>query len=70
MTNKARQIVFTDMGTEALNEIREITGLNNSQAIATALKIAKIVLDAQKEGSNLVIENDKKMTKTTIKVVA
>ncbi|MFY0678070.1 MAG: hypothetical protein JXR18_12375 [Neptuniibacter sp.] len=68
--SKARQIVFTDKGEEALDELKELTGLNNSQAVTAALKIARIVMEAQNHGSKFVIENSETNEKTMLEIVA
>ncbi len=55
-TNKARQIVFNDSSTEALEALKKSTGMNNSQAVATALKLAQIIIEAQDNGDKVIIE--------------
>lgn len=51
-----KHIVLNEISEEALQSVRGITELNNSQAVAAALKIADLVLRAQAEGKKIIFE--------------
>lgn len=68
-SSKARQIVFTSRSSELLKDLASATKLNNSQAVATALSIAHLVLEAQSKGQEIVIEDSDENKRTNIRII-
>lgn len=52
-------ITLTDKDYKILEELKEQLGLSYSQAVATALQVAKTIRDSQSEGNEILLKNTK-----------